>query len=283
MTDSTPTRKFSIWRFLLRFLFVMILLALIVVGAYFALPYLYRELMTPVQDTSTRLTGLEERVEDDQARLAERLTEAQARLDDLQATLGAQSAQTNYMQATITPYLAFVEYQATQIGQLQLNYEDLATQNMAQAERLAYVEETMAAFGAPLNALQRETVLMRAMGLVTRAQIYLAQNNFGLALEQVDLARRVLRAGNLEGTEEWLAYLDQASGHLPNFPILAASELELAWQMMSADGLPVLPTLANTPTPTLVLDFTPTPTPTTVLDLAPTPTAYETPTPTPVR
>src|SRR5690606_36148689 len=58
MTDSTPTRKFSIWRFLLRFLFVMILLALIVVGAYFALPYLYRELMTPVQDTSTRLTGL---------------------------------------------------------------------------------------------------------------------------------------------------------------------------------------------------------------------------------
>ena len=77
--------------------------------------------------------------------------------------------------------------------------------------------------------------------------------------------------------------LDMAMGNLPAFPVIAADDVDIAWQLMMM-GLPeseaeIVPTSTPLPpptfTPTVVLEpsatFTPTPAP--VLENTPTPTA----------
>jgi hypothetical protein len=101
------------------------------------------------------------------------------------------------------------------------------------------------------------------MELLTRSRLSLVENNAGEAEQDVRAARQLL-AGlggevpeyQVEALSSIIARLDQALIDLPARPVLAADNLEIAWQLLRS-GLPGEPTPGPTLTP-----GTPTGTPT---------------------
>jgi hypothetical protein len=98
--------------------------------------------------------------------------------------------------------------------------------------------------------------------------LYLAQSNFGLAREDVKSARDLLAALQKESDDaargQAIARLDLALGNLPAFPVVAAGDLEIAWQILMSGEAPATaatpaPTVEATPMVEPTLEVTPTP------------------------
>jgi hypothetical protein len=95
--------------------------------------------------------------------------------------------------------------------------------------------------------------------------LYLAQSNFGLAREDVKSARDLLAALQNESENaargQAIARLDLALGNLPAFPVVAAGDLEIAWQILMSGEAPAAatpaPTVEATPTVEPTLEATP--------------------------
>ena len=73
------------FRFLVRFLFVLIVGALIGLGLYYGVPWAYRSLVVPVQQNTVRMAALEQRMAQEQARLQEENLALQERIAALEA------------------------------------------------------------------------------------------------------------------------------------------------------------------------------------------------------
>jgi hypothetical protein len=101
--------------------------------------------------------------------------------------------------------------------------------------------------------LQREIRILRAMELMSRARLFLYESNFGLATEDLQAARDLL-AGLGTGTPvsdaatvaDVLDRLDRSLGALPEFPVVASADLDIAWQLVL--GSVPIPTAAPGPT-----------------------------------
>jgi hypothetical protein len=57
--------------------------------------------------------------------------------------------------------------------------------------------------------------------------------------------------------EAVVQHLDMTLSNLPNFPVAASDDLDIAWQILLAGLPPVTPTLSATPTPAGTLSSTP--------------------------
>ena len=95
-------------------------------------------------------------------------------------------------------------------------------------------------------ALEHEVALTRTLDMLARARLYLAQSNFGLAKEDVQAAHDLLVELNTGSDDEVLAQaitrLDQALGNLPDFPIVASGDMEIAWQILITGKTVATPT-----------------------------------------
>ncbi len=116
------------------------------------------------------------------------------------------------------------------------------------------------------------------MELLSRARLFLYQSNFGLARSDAQAARDVLAEMQSTAPEskqkdltEALFRLELVIKNLPDFPVAASDDLDIAWQILM-DGYPVPSTATPTPVATLPpIEETATPTP--VPDSTATPTA----------
>jgi hypothetical protein len=90
------------------------------------------------------------------------------------------------------------------------------------------------------------------------------QSNFGLARQDVQIARdllatiqpdaRELLASELDAV---ILRLDMTLANLPDFPLIASDDLDIAWQILLS-GLPqATPTVIETPTPVATSPSTP--------------------------
>lgn len=188
--------------------------------------------------------------------------------------------------------IARLEEVNTELGEVQrqltqLNRSVRQTENQIEALEAQYgeLEETLADEISPVNVLRRELRLVKAMELVTRSRLSIVESNYGLAIEDIQDARDLLTALSVPSfqqpaLDDIILHLDLALENLPDTPLLAAENLEIAWQLLK-DGLPgelALPTEAgdeSTPQTTLTpaetqAEATPSPTPTPTL--TPTPT-----------
>jgi hypothetical protein len=116
--------------------------------------------------------------------------------------------------------------------------------------------------------LKREVMLTRILDMLARARLYLAQSNFGLAKADVQSARDLLAelnsGSNSDAFTQATTRLDQALNNLPDFPVVASGDLEIAWQILMtgktvATATPE-PTSTALPTPISTLQSTATPT-----------------------
>jgi len=274
----------ALLRFVVRVLLVFVLAILLGMAVYFGVPALYQRYVQPVETSLSRLDDAQARQEQVNQQLNQRLDDLQSHLeelelqndshkqnlDDLGTRLGSlEEAASPQDLVQIKTRLDKMEtaLQATSANLDQLN-KDIAAIDQAIAQTSAQVQDltNQAATGkTPLQAFRTDLQLLKAMQLLTRSRISMAESNLGLAEEDVRAARLLLAsiAGDVppyqvETLSAIVARLDAALSNLPPRPILAAEDLEAAWQLLRS-GLPGEPTPGPTPTQTTA---TPTPLPT---------------------
>jgi TolA-binding protein len=235
--DSFLKRLGRAFLFFMKALVRLILLALlfVAVGAmfYFGLPYIQKTFIAPVEENTAQILKMEAEIADLQAQL----DEMNGRVTTLEDSIEAHTVSIQKLE----------EMQATLEEQMRENNDAL------------------------LLELKHEAMFTRALDTLARARLYLAQSNFGLAKTDVGTARDLLiELENETGDEilsQAIARLDMAFGNLPEFPVVASGDLEIAWQILISGNTPAAtatPTPAPLETETPASDagtFTPTPFP----------------------
>jgi hypothetical protein len=252
------------FRFILRLVFLLIVLAALSLALYFALPLFYETFVRPVEQNTSQVRELQSwREQADQQWI-----ELQPRLEAIE------TAQNEYDQSL------------TDLDQRVVDIESEITARTESLEALERLQAELEAQSQEVSAeLERQINLLKSMELLSRARLSLYQSNFGLARDDVRIARDLLVTVREDAPEELAEQLDAVVqrldltlSNLPNFPVAASDDLDIAWQILLA-GLPdVTPTISATPTLVSTVSATPS-----GFDLTITPTAPATlpPTPTP--
>ena len=154
--------------------------------------------------------------------LSAMLDEQAASISTLDERVTAYEASLNDVQEVV---LVLAESGVTQQGEI----EELKTQQEA--------KDT-------LGTLHLDLSLLKVMGLITRAQVSIGQENIGLAKDDLGTAQELLTNLRAEATEDQVAYFDEVSQrielaikNLSESPDLVVEDLEVAWQLL-VQGLP---------------------------------------------
>jgi len=260
---SLGQRVRAFFNFLARLLLILILLGLVGIGVYLSLPVLYQKYVQPVQENTVQLQQLSDQQRHNEQAVA-----------DLQTRLAALEAEQSR--------------QAESFTGLDKRLSEIETEIAARTESLETLEEmqvTLRSQSEATNAeLGRQIKLLKAMELLSRARLFMYQSNFGLARQDVQLARGLLLAIQPEAPEPLaedlsavMLRLDLTLSNLPNFPVAASDDLDIAWQILLG-GRPPAETVVTGATVTA--ETTTTPNPDTTVTVT-SPTAQLTPTPTP--
>lgn len=272
-------------RALARILLVVILAILLALGIFYGLPWVYRQYVAPIrqdisllqegqagqeqynQQLSDRLDGLKERLEsleiqsDTSKQLA---SELKTSLQQLGIRLDESSEAIGALQTTPNPEILALSDSVKELGasieeiEARLNDIDsfnsgIETEISRLDQRINQLNEVLSAADNPATQVLRELQIVKAMEHLTRSRLFLAQNNLGIAEADILASRTILV--NLQATltenqaialEEVIERLDSALDNLPQSPVLAAEDLEIAWQLLT-QGLPEGSILQATP------------------------------------
>jgi len=244
----------STLRRVITWIVVLILLA----GAVFAvikwgIPFVYDRYIKPVENNAASITDLADQQKAEIARLDEEIAALQARA----VTLEGRADSVDKSLAAHNASLAQLE------NMQKLLDNSLSTQKT----------ELMA-------ELSNQLSMTRGIELVSRSRLYLSESNFGLAKADLSAARDLLYtlldklpADQVGAMKTVIERLDMALEKLPAYPVVAANDVDTAWQYL-VDGLPNVPQQAVTP---VVLPPTETPSATATAEA--TATVGATPTP----
>lgn len=253
-----PSFGNRVWHFLV-FLFRVVLIFIIVgaigAGLYFGWPIIYNEYILPVQNNTAQIGRVEKRQEQSNARVAVLETQAVSAQTEQARQSGAISA--------IGSRVAILE------TEISAHTNSLAALEKMQTEQDTNQQDLKSDLG-------RQIKILRGMELLSRARLYLYQSNFGMAKQDVQIARDILAAtqsstDELFGKEltEVVQRLDLCLSRLPDFPVTASDDLDIAWQVL-LQGIP-----QTTPQPTNLPE---TPTPAATLEVLASATPGQTPT-----
>ena len=120
----------------------------------------------------------------------------------------------------------------------------LADEFTAITDRLDTLELSLSNVGQPVDEMQGQLQLIRAMTLLSRAQFWLSEANLGQASEDVETARAMIAAqaekwraetGNddrITVLDEIVSRLDIALEDIRTQPSIAEDEIEIAWKLL---------------------------------------------------
>ena len=227
-SDDEPPRSKPRWG---RRLFAVVVAGGLAVGGVALWPTFNDRFVQPVEEAAADLTDVQERTEELDSTSADLST----RVSDLENDLAALETETgdrlDAFEASLTNLDELVEAQSARLDQL----DELAS---ALGEDL---DETNA------NAA-RQLDLTRAAELMSRARLFLFQANYGLAAGDLDSARTTLLSLDAEDVASGVDIdavvdrLERAMTNLPDRPVSAASDLDIAWQELLQPEQPtVLP------------------------------------------
>ena len=255
------------FRFLLRVISLLILLGLLSVALYLVLPWLYQKFIQPVEQNTIEVRELQSQQEQIKQELA-----------DLQTKLGTiETVQNGHDES---------------LKDLDQRMNGIETETTARTQSLTALETMQSELQAKDEAnsaeLERQIDLLKSMELLSRARLSLYQSNFGLAKSDIQIARDLLATiqPDTQGTlavdlEAVIQRLDLTLSNLPDFPVAASDDLDIAWQILLSGQPQATPTIfvSGTPSPAGTLSVTPspkvtlTPTPTPTLKATVSPTA----------
>jgi uncharacterized coiled-coil protein SlyX len=233
--DRLATFAVRLIRVLVRVLLVLLIGAGLGVAAYFGGPALYRHYIEPVQVNTQRIADLEQSLARVEANAAQDREQWTARLADIEARQAAQAESLAALQADLASQQSGLEA----LTNLPDRVDTLAASQDQTSTQVAALEAALASTDTPTQRLGRVLQMVRAMELLTRARLWLTQNNPGLAADDVLSARTLLSdvaatAPESEATilSPILERLDLALQDLQTAPIVAADDIEVAWQLL---------------------------------------------------
>lgn len=208
-------RAFGVFfRALIRLIMLVILFAAVGALFYYGLPYIQNTFIAPLEENTAQIQELETEIES-----------LQTQLDEINSRVGVLE---DSVEAHTVSIEKLEEMQASLETQLQENND------------------------AVLLELKHEVMFTRALDILARGRLYLAQSNFGLAKVDVQTAHDLL--AELQAVKEDVVLekaierLDLSLSNLPDFPVVASGDLEIAWQILISGNAPAA-TVTFTPTP----------------------------------
>jgi predicted RNase H-like nuclease (RuvC/YqgF family) len=252
-STSEPSMMRRVGRVVFRTLITIIVGLALGMGLYYGSIRLYREAIEPIQNYEDRISELERS------------------LDQVSNTLESENIELHNRQAGIEGRLAeYAEAVASVEALVQATQQDLRDQRriISSIEDIEKeMEELTLALGSvstlveqleidieagelTAQQVQRTAVYLRAMSMLTRAQLELDRDNLGFAAEQVVAARETLgELINVDPEAEAsvddallatiLERLDLVLLDLPTRPKVAADELEAVWKLFMEALQPV--------------------------------------------
>lgn len=247
-------------RVLLRILFVLIILAGIAAAAYYGIPYFREKVLRPLEANTSRVSELAATQASESERQQEELSGFQAELLELREQVNALQTQAEAAEQSIDAHTVSL----AELENLQATLQaDTAVQN-----------------AAVLASMDEQLTITRALQLLSRSRLYLSQNNYGMAREDISAARSLLfplletiSQDQSDGLRVVINRLDMALSNLPGYPVIAVFDVDTAWQLL-VDGLPAVPEAVVTP-----LVTTQTEAPGAILEPLTTPLPQQTPAP----
>jgi len=237
------------FRTLLRLILIVLVIGGIGAAVYYGVPYINERFIAPLEQNIVYVTELENEIETLQAQLTEvnrQIADVNIQLNEVNERLNENNNRFDELEQAVDAHTA-----------------TLVTLADMQATLEAKLEE---GDDKTLLALKQEITLTRSLDMLSRARLYLAQSNFGLAKADVQSAHDLLfelQAGiNDEALAQAIERLDMTLDNLPAFPVVASGDLEIAWQILMTGESAPTPTPESTPeastTPEAAPEITPT-------------------------
>ena len=242
--DRTSTFVVRVFRFIVRLFLVVLVGAALGAAAYYGAPALYRNYIEPVQTNSQRIAELENVMEQDQADSRSRAAAVGERFAEIEGRQAEQLESFSERQAETENLQTMLKKQNEEISDLQYSMgrlDILETDMQKTADAVEALETSLSGTDAPIQRLERQLQLVRAMELLTRARLWLIQDNFGLASEDIQAAIKAVEnlaesapEEEVEALQIIIERLNLALQALPYSPVTAADDLEIAWKLIVA-------------------------------------------------
>ncbi|UCF61935.1 MAG: hypothetical protein JSV37_04410 [Anaerolineaceae bacterium] len=243
-----------VMRFILRLIFVVVFGIVLGAALYLGVPALYRSTIEPMRLNTERIEELQDSLdmgfstsEKQVERLGEHLVEVEGHLAEQIETTAA-------LQAELDGIGEVLDEQASKISRLTImsNQLEAITADLDETiARVELLEVSLSEVDFPVVEFRRQVRLISAMTMITKARLWLIQDNLGQAAEEISAARELLAnsvVSNALVNEDIILIierLDLALADVRTKPIVAGDELEIAWKLLVEATIPK----TFTPTP----------------------------------
>ena len=235
---------------LLRVLFVIVVAALLAAGVYFGAPWVYRQVIQPVQSSMAQVALLQRQVDRTNAQWAESLSAQQQRITDLESQLASQGERLGSLEAglsrmdeALTGQQTTLDELSSAVGAISDDYASVAEVE-ALGDRVTALQAAVTSseqVAGQLDELAYRLVLVQIWQEVLKTRLYLTEGNLGDAGTTLGLATAHLgQAAGLgpqsdrEAITTIQEQLTRAASRLRQQPIIAAQDLESAWYELGA-------------------------------------------------
>lgn len=212
------------------------------VGIYFGTRGLYRNYVEPMQASLRRIAEIEEALAQDKVLARKQAEQTGERLAEIDGRLAEQSEALAILVVEIDSVQNELENQDTRIDRLRTmvnRIETLSSDLKATADQVEGLETALSEIELPAQRISKQLRMIQAMTLLCKAHLWLAEDNLGLAAEEIMAARDILTFIPESDSVEEDALIDQiidrlslALADVRTIPIVAADELEIAWKLM---------------------------------------------------
>ena len=229
-------------RSVLRLVMVSMIGVALGVGIYFGTRALYRNYVEPMQASLQRIAEIEEALAQDKVLARKQAEQTGERLAEIDGRLAEQSEALAILVVEIDSVQNELENQDTRIDRLRTmvnRIETLSSDLRATADQVEGLETALSEIELPAQRISKQLRMIQAMTLLCKAHLWLAEDNLGLAAEEIIAARDILTFIPESDSVEEDALMDQiidrlslALADVRTIPIVAADELEIAWKLM---------------------------------------------------
>lgn len=252
--SEVPGVMRKLGRVLFRTLVAIIVGLAIGIGLYYGALRLYREAIEPIQGYGDRILDLERRLD----LLSKDMEVESQELNDRQASIEGRLAMQAEALASVEALVDAAQEDLREqrgilnaVGELEGQVEDLTLAVDNVSSLVEQFELEIVAGDLTAQRVQRTATYLRAMSLLTRAQLELDRDNYGFAAEQIAAARAIMSglivvdetSGESVGDEALvgliLERLDAVLLDLPSRPAVAGDGLEAVWKLFMEAVQPV--------------------------------------------
>lgn len=241
---SEPSFARRAVRWLFRMLAAVLLGIALGAGIYYGARKGYREAIEPLQTLDQRMQDVESIVFDLDEALREDRNEITDELAAVQASLTTQAEKTDTLTAEMADLEARLQDQGEdleQIDALRRTLDQIQRDLSSTSETVEVLQGLIEAGELPAERVEQLLQYMRVMNLMTRARLWIEQDNFGLASEDIEAALGILPSTDDETGE--LGQVDRQLLEIRNRltlaletvrsnPALAEEELETVWKLL---------------------------------------------------